>query len=499
MRLLHPGPADGRRRPAASRAAPDRDAEIEEGLAGNLCRCGCYYQIIEAVEAAAAGRAAAAVAARPFASRRPNRRSRRSTNDDRRVRSARRRRAARHRRAALRRRHPSARTSCTSSSSRCPWPTPGSCAIDTSRALAVPGVAAVFTAADLPQPMPRFGPQFDDRPVIAIDEVKYHGDPVAAVAAETKDAAEEAARAGQGRLRGAAGGLHGRGRARAATRRSSRTHRFGPDDPLANTNVLREHVIGWGDVDRGDRRSRRREHLPTSRWSPTSPSSRTPSSRRPTDDGVADLELDPAPVLAAARARARSLGLPLAKVRIHAPDPGGAFGGKQHAKYEPLLAFMALATGRPVRLVLTLEESFQAARRTETEITRPHRRQPRRHVRVPGHRRVLPDRRLRGHRRSRRGQGQLHRQRPVQLAVGADQRAQRALAHRAVDRLPRLRQPADQLGGRVEHHRGGDPARASTRSTSACATSPSRGDRLHPVRHARRRRVGATPSVARPS
>ena len=36
------------------------------------------------------------------------------------------------------------------------------------------------------------------------------------------------------------------------------------------------------------------------------------------------------------------LGLPLAKVRIFAPDPGGAFGGKQHAKYEPLVAFLAL-------------------------------------------------------------------------------------------------------------------------------------------------------------
>jgi aerobic-type carbon monoxide dehydrogenase small subunit (CoxS/CutS family) len=30
-------------------------AEIEEGLAGNLCRCGCYEQIFEAVEATAAG------------------------------------------------------------------------------------------------------------------------------------------------------------------------------------------------------------------------------------------------------------------------------------------------------------------------------------------------------------------------------------------------------------------------------------------------------------
>jgi aerobic carbon-monoxide dehydrogenase small subunit len=30
-------------------------AEIEEGIAGNLCRCGCYFQIVEAIEAVAAG------------------------------------------------------------------------------------------------------------------------------------------------------------------------------------------------------------------------------------------------------------------------------------------------------------------------------------------------------------------------------------------------------------------------------------------------------------
>jgi carbon-monoxide dehydrogenase small subunit len=29
--------------------------EIQEGLAGNLCRCGCYFQIIEAVVAVAEG------------------------------------------------------------------------------------------------------------------------------------------------------------------------------------------------------------------------------------------------------------------------------------------------------------------------------------------------------------------------------------------------------------------------------------------------------------
>ena len=60
--------------------------------------------------------------------------------------------------------------------------------------------------------------------------------------------------------------------------------------------------------------------------------------------------------------------LPLSKVRIIAPDPGGGFGGKQHAKYEPLVAFMALRLGRPVRLVLTLEETFQAVRRGAAEV-----------------------------------------------------------------------------------------------------------------------------------
>lgn len=66
--------------------------------------------------------------------------------------------------------------------------------IDTSAAERLPGVHLVMTAADLPQPVPRFGPQYEDRPVLAVGETKYHGEPVAIVAADTEDAAEEAAR-----------------------------------------------------------------------------------------------------------------------------------------------------------------------------------------------------------------------------------------------------------------------------------------------------------------
>jgi aerobic-type carbon monoxide dehydrogenase small subunit (CoxS/CutS family) len=66
-------------------------------------------------------------------------------------------------------------------------------AIDASEALALPGVHLVLTADELPQPVPRFGPQREDRPVLAVGETHYHGEPVALVVAESRDVAQRAA------------------------------------------------------------------------------------------------------------------------------------------------------------------------------------------------------------------------------------------------------------------------------------------------------------------
>src|SRR4051812_39694596 len=63
--------------------------------------------------------------------------------------------------------------------------------IDTREAARVAGVRAIMTPADLPDPMPRYGPHFQDRPVLATGETKFFGEAVAAVAAESEDAAEE--------------------------------------------------------------------------------------------------------------------------------------------------------------------------------------------------------------------------------------------------------------------------------------------------------------------
>jgi CO/xanthine dehydrogenase Mo-binding subunit len=66
---------------------------------------------------------------------------------------------------------------------------------------------------------------------------------------------------------------------------------------------------------------------------------------------------------------AEILRLPLAKVRVLAPDPGGAFGGKQHTKFEPLVALMALRAGRPARLIFAT--SLAGGRRSSRATPQP--------------------------------------------------------------------------------------------------------------------------------
>jgi CO/xanthine dehydrogenase Mo-binding subunit len=239
--------------------------------------------------------------------------------------------------------------------------------IDASAALAIPGVRAVFSAADLPLPMPRFGPQFRDRPVIADGEVKFHGDPVAAVAAETKDLAERAA----GLVEVAFEPLPAVTTIEAALAPDAplvQDPAVRPGDERAVTNVLREHRYAWGDLAAAEADAECIVET-TTRFPMVTQFAIEPHAfaAAPDGDGIVVWSSIQHPNWLQ-RVIASILELPLSKVRILAPDPGGAFGGKQHAKYEPLLAFLALRLQRPVRLVLSLEESFQAVRRGASEI-----------------------------------------------------------------------------------------------------------------------------------
>ena len=239
--------------------------------------------------------------------------------------------------------------------------------IDSSAALDIAGVSLVMTPDDLPSPMPRFGPQRRDRPVLAAGETKYHGEPVAAVAAESLDAAEEAARLVRVDFTELPA-IHTVERALGEEAPLVQDPSLRPDDPHAMSNVLHEHRHGWGDVD-GAAREADVIVEGTYRFPMVTQFAIEPHAfmAEPNGDGITIWSSIQHPYWLQ-RVIADLLKLPLSKVRIIAPDPGGAFGGKQHAKYEPLLAFMARATGRQVRLVLTLEETFQAVRRGASDV-----------------------------------------------------------------------------------------------------------------------------------
>src|SRR6266536_1655511 len=76
-----------------------------------------------------------------------------------------------------------------------PYPHARVLGVDTSKAERVPGVVAVLSRNDLidnPAFYPYFGPVIRDQPVVALDKVRFVGDPVAAVAAVDEDAARAA-------------------------------------------------------------------------------------------------------------------------------------------------------------------------------------------------------------------------------------------------------------------------------------------------------------------
>ncbi len=239
--------------------------------------------------------------------------------------------------------------------------------IDKSAAQKVTGVVAVVTAADLPQPVARFGPGYADRPLLAVGETKFHGEPVAVVIAETLDAAREAAALVRVEYEELPAVLTV-AQALDPDAALVREPELRPgDDAFRQTNTLVEWNFGWGNVD-----AARADHVIENvyRAASTTHFAIEPHAfmAAPDHDGVAVWSSIQHPYVLQ-RLIAGTLGLPLSKVRVYAPDPGGGFGGKQHAKFEPLLALLAMKMGRPLRLLLTLEETFQAVRSPTFEIS----------------------------------------------------------------------------------------------------------------------------------
>ena len=221
--------------------------------------------------------------------------------------------------------------------------------VDTTQAAAAPGVAAVITAGDVPYN--RMGSIVQDQPVLADDRVRYIGDPVAAVAAETAEAAFQALRLIKVEYE-------------ELPAVYDPVEAMKPGAPILHgeSNVLVRQGLRCGDVERGFAAS----HLVVEE---TYQTQMVEHCGMETQVSVAVPDLAGNLIVYTPSARpyairaevARVLQAPLLKIRVIAMPQGGGFGGKNDPWLEPAVGLLALKTGRPVRAVLSREEEFTAS------------------------------------------------------------------------------------------------------------------------------------------
>ena len=219
--------------------------------------------------------------------------------------------------------------------------------IDTREAQSLAGVACVLTAKDIPG-VNRYGIAFQDQEALVTDRVRYIGDPVALVAAETEEIAREAVKAIRVKYRpltvitnpreGLAEGavkIHEKGNLLLHTklRKGDLSKGFSEAEVIVE-NTFRTQVVdhAYLETESGVAMMDKQDNLTI--WS---------ANQCPFRDR---------------RQVAVVLGMRENKVRIIRAATGGAFGGKDDVTVEIHLGLLARATRRPVRLILDREESF---------------------------------------------------------------------------------------------------------------------------------------------
>src|SRR5215469_11390384 len=229
---------------------------------------------------------------------------------------------------------------------------------DAAEALTVPGVVAVLFAEDVPHnevwvDVPgqtiEVAPLKANREILATERVRFQGEPVALVIAETEEA-----------LTGAS--------ERVEVDYEEAPGVFDPELALADGappvhpqgNLLARWDIDAGDVEAAFASA----DLVVEGTYTTQPVDHAYLEPEAGvgwlgDDGVLNLRVS-TQVVQHYRDVARILGLPEARVRVIAPYVGGGFGGKEDMTVEPYLALAVWRTRRPVRMQWTRQESLLA-------------------------------------------------------------------------------------------------------------------------------------------
>ena len=228
--------------------------------------------------------------------------------------------------------------------------------IDFSAAERVPGFLGALTGEDFPVP---FGilPVSQDEHALCPEKVRFVGDPVAAVAAVTEDAAVEAALAVdvEYELLETIADLD-----EALATADPRIH----DEEGEEGNVHKRVSMRFGDVDAGFEEAdlvledtfyyEGNTHLPMEQHAVLAVAE---------DDDRVTVHSSTQTPHYVHRALTKVLGLPASRIRVVATPNGGGFGGKSDPfPHEIVAAKMALKLGRPVKIALTREEVFYCHR-----------------------------------------------------------------------------------------------------------------------------------------
>ncbi|HEV7518056.1 MAG TPA: molybdopterin cofactor-binding domain-containing protein, partial [Thermoanaerobaculia bacterium] len=227
--------------------------------------------------------------------------------------------------------------------------------VDFTAAATVPGFLGSLLGAEMPVP---FGilPVSQDEHALCLDKVRFVGDPVAAVAATTEDAAHEAA-------------LRVKVDYEPLTTIASVDEALKTPEPRIHDygdhgNVHKVVSMTFGDVDAGFAAAdlifedtlfyEGNTHLPLEQHSAVAV---------PEDDDRVTLYSSTQTPHYVHRALTQVLGLPASRIRVIACSNGGGFGGKSDPfNHEIVAAKMALKLGRPAKVTLTREEVFYCHR-----------------------------------------------------------------------------------------------------------------------------------------
>ena len=247
---------------------------------------------------------------------------------------------------------------------RSPYPHARILSIDTSNAEKMPGIVAVMTGKDLPV---RHGilPSSEDETALAIDKVRFVGDGVAAIAAVDEFSAQEALKLIDVEYEV----LHPVLSIADALRKDlPKIH----DETKHDDNTAKHLELEFGNVEEGfaeadyvredeffydaNTHAMLEPHSALASFEPPSTSSHY-------SDGYLTLRSSTQTPHYVHRTLAKVLGMPASHIRVIKPQLGGGFGGKSEPfALEFCAAWLAIKSGRPVKITYTREEVFYSHR-----------------------------------------------------------------------------------------------------------------------------------------